>query len=413
MSIQERTRTPKRVVYVVSLFPCWSETFIVREIATLIASGVDVMIVSLKPPSEKMVQPDAEALLPRALHPLSAGKASIAWLGALFGHFGTLAGCSATIVRRLWREPRAMLKSLATLARAVEHLDRLRAFDPDIVHAHWGTYPSTAVWALAQMLKKPFGFTCHAHDIFIDNQLLKEKIEGAAVPVTISNYNVDWLARHATPAARTRLHVVHCGVDLGALPYRREGREAGLIVAVGRLDPIKGFDVMLGALATLKKAGRTFRCRIIGEGPQRAELEAMISRDGLGANVELLGARPQAEVRAALYAAHLFALPSVVAADGNRDGIPVALMEAMAAGTPAVSTFVSGIPELIDPDVSGLLVPPGNVEALAAALARLLDDGALCDALAAEARRKVEREFDAEREAKKLLVLIEGALDAA
>jgi colanic acid/amylovoran biosynthesis glycosyltransferase len=403
----------KRAVYVVSLFPCWSETFIVREITTLIASGVDVMIVSLKSPSETMVQPDAEALLPRAVHPLPAGKALFAWLGAAFAHFGTLASCSAAIVARLWREPQAMAKSLVTLARATEQLGRIRKFDPDILHAHWGTYPSTAAWALAKMLKKPFGFTCHAHDIFIDDQLLKEKIEGAAVPVTISNYNVDWLTRHATPAARERLNVVHCGVDLGALPFRRDGREQGLIVAVGRLDPIKGFDVLIGALAELKKAGRAFRCRVIGEGPQRAELETMISRDGLGANVELVGARPQAEVRAALYAAHVFALPSVVAPDGNRDGIPVALMEAMAAGTPSISTFVSGIPELIEPDRSGLLVPPGHVAALANAIARLLDDAALCDALAAEARRKVEREFDAEREAKKLLVLMEGALDGA
>ena len=109
----------------------------------------------------------------------------------------------------------------------------------------------------------------------------------------------------------------------------------------------------------------------------------------------------------------MFALPSVVAPDGNRDGIPVALMEAMAAGTPSVSTFVSGIPELIEPDRSGLLVPPGNVAALANALARLLDDPALCDALATEARRKVEREFDAGREAKKLLALFEGSLDGA
>jgi len=403
----------KRVVYVVSLFPCWSETFIVREITTLIASGVDVMIVSLKPPSEKMVQPDAEALMPRAVHPLPAGKAVLAWTGAAFAHFGTLARASGAIVARLWREPKAMLKSLVTLARATEQLGRIRAFDPDIIHAHWGTYPSTAAWALAKMLRKPFGFTCHAHDIFIDDQLLKEKIEGAAVPVTISNYNVDWLTRHTTPVARERLNVVHCGVDLGALPFRRDGREQGLIVAVGRLDPIKGFDVLMGALAELKKAGRAFRCRVIGEGPQRAALEAMISREGLGASVELVGARPQAEVRAALYAAHVFALPSVVAPDGNRDGIPVALMEAMAAGTPSVSTFVSGIPELIEPDVSGLLVPPGNVAALANALARLLDDAALCDALAAEARRKVEREFDAEREAKKLLALFEGALDGA
>ncbi|MBS0582361.1 MAG: glycosyltransferase [Proteobacteria bacterium] len=404
---------PARIVYVVSLFPCWSETFIVREIATLIESGVDVVIVSLKPPSETMVQPEAAALLPRVLHPLPAARAPRAWLRALAAHPLALARAGATVVRRLWRQPRVMFKSLATLARGVEHLDRLRAFDADFVHAHWGTYPSTAAWLLADLLGKPFGFTCHAHDIFVDDQLLKEKIEGAALPVTISRYNIDWLAARVTSRARERLRVVHCGVDLGALPWRREGREAGLIVAVGRLDPIKGFDVLIEALALLQRSGRAFRCRIIGEGPQRAGLEAAIARHQLGDRVELAGARPQADVRAALYAAQVFALPSVVAADGNRDGIPVALMEAMAAGAPSVSTTVSGIPELIEHGQSGLLVAAGDARALADALARVLDDHALADTLASTARARIERDFDASREAHKLLALFGGAVDAA
>ncbi|WP_395641341.1 glycosyltransferase [Rudaea sp.] len=404
---------PARVVYVVSLFPCWSETFIVREIATLVEAGVDVLIVSLKPPSETMVQPEAAALLPRVLHPLSASRAPCAWLRALAAHPLALARAGATVMRRLWRQPRVMLKSLATLARGVEHLDRLRAFDADFLHAHWGTYPSTAAWLLAGLLGKPFGFTCHAHDIFVDDQLLREKIEGAALPVTISRYNIDWLADRVTPRARERLRVVHCGVDLGALPWRREGREGGLIVAVGRLDPIKGFDVLIEALALLKQRGRAFRCRIIGEGPQRAELEAAIARHQIGDRVELTGARPQADVRAALYAAQVFALPSVVAADGNRDGIPVALMEAMAAGAPSVSTAVSGIPELIEHEHSGLLAAPGDARALAETLARLLDDHALADRLAIAARMRIERDFDAGCEARKLLALFNGAVDAA
>ena len=404
---------PRRIVYVVSLFPCWSETFIVREIASLIAAGVDVLIVSLKPPSETMVQPDAAALLPRVLHPLPTGRALLMRLGAAFAYPRLLARCAATIVRRLWRQPLVLGKSLVTLARAMEHVDRIREFDPEILHAHWGTYPSTAAWMLSQALDKPFGFTCHAHDIFIDNQLLKEKIENAAVPVTISHYNVDWLTREVTPRARERLSVVHCGVDLDALPWRRDSRERGLIIGVGRLDPIKGFDVLIDALAALRQAGRTFRCRIIGEGPQRTELEAKIARADLEGYVDLVGARPQAEVRSALYSASIFALPSVIAPDGNRDGIPVALMEAMAAGAPSVSTYVSGIPELIEDDTSGLLVPPGDAAALARALSRLLDDEGVCERLAISARGKIEREFDANREARKLLALFSGALDAA
>lgn len=403
------TARPRRILYVVSLFPCWSETFIVRELTTLIASGADVQILSLKAPYEKLVQPDAERLLPRAHHPLPPHEAPLARLRALVAHPLALASTVATIVRRLGRQPVEVAKTLEALARGVEQLDWIKEFDPDIIHAHWATYPSTVAWALARILGKPFGFTCHAHDIFVNDHLLKEKIEAAEVAVTISRFNVEWLAERATPRARERLRVVHCGVDLPTIPFRSDGREPGLIMAVGRLDPIKGFDVLIDALGELAQQGRRVRCRIIGEGPLEQPMRAAIARYGLTDSVELTGALPQAEVRKSLYAASIFALPSVVTPTGDRDGIPVSLMEAMAAGTPSVSTRVSGIPELIDHEREGLLVPERDPKALAAALARLLDDPALGARLAVAARAKVEREFDAAVEARKVLQLFADA----
>jgi glycosyltransferase involved in cell wall biosynthesis len=396
---------PRRLLYVVSLFPCWSETFIVREIATLIAAGADVQILSLKAPREKLVQPDAERLLPRVRHPMAAWPAALARLHALAASPLVLSSTVLHVVRRLRQRPVDLAKSLEALARGVEHLEWIRSFDPDIIHAHWGTFPSTVAWALARLLNKPFGFTCHAHDIFVNDQLLKEKIEGAAVAVTISRFNVTWLAERITPLARERLHVIHCGVDLTTVPFRDEGRQAGTIVSVGRLDAIKGFDVLIDAVGELARQGRRVRCQIIGEGPREAELRARIAQGGLGELVELAGARPQAEVRAALYSAAIFALPSVVTPSGDRDGIPVSLMEAMAAGTPSVSTTVSGIPELVEHESEGLLVPEGDASALAGALARLLDDPLLGRRMAVAARAKVEREFDATHEARKLLQL--------
>lgn len=394
---------PRRLLYVVSLFPCWSETFIVREIATHIAAGVDVQILSLKAPHEKLVQPDAQRLLPRVRHPLASPAAALARLKAFAGNPRVLSETVLLIARRLRHRPVDLAKSLEALARGVEHLEWIRGFDPDIIHAHWGTFPSTVAWALARLLNKPFGFTCHAHDIFVNDHLLKEKIETAAVPVTISQFNVAWLADRVTPRARDRLHVVHCGVDLPALPFVEGGRKPGTIVTVGRLDGIKGFEVLIDAIAELARQSRSVHCQIIGEGPLKADLQARIARHNLQDMVQLVGARPQAEVRAALYAASIFALPSVVVPSGDRDGIPVSLMEAMAAGTPSVSTRVSGIPELIEHEKEGLLVGEQDAFALAAALARLLDDPALGQRLAVAARAKVEREFDATSEARKLL----------
>lgn len=396
---------PRRILYIVSLFPCWSETFIVRELTTLIASGADVQILSLKAPYEKLVQPDAERLMSRVRHPLPSTQAAIARARAFAAHPMALAAILTQLTKRLARKPVELAKSLEALARGLEHLDWIRELDPDIIHAHWATYPSTVAWALSRVLDKPFGFTCHAHDIFVNDHLLKEKIESAKVAITISRYNVAYLTEHATPLARDRLKVVHCGVDLAALPFRGDGREPGLIMTVGRLDAIKGFDVLIDALGELKRAGRTLRCRIIGEGPLEPEMRAQIARHGLGDSVELTGALPQAEVRKSLYAASIFALPSVVTNTGDRDGIPVSLMEAMAAGTPSVSTRVSGIPELIDDGAEGLLVPERDAPALARALAKLLDDPALGPRLAVAARKKVELEFDAAREARKVLDL--------
>jgi colanic acid/amylovoran biosynthesis glycosyltransferase len=393
----------------VSLFPCWSETFIVREIAALLAAGADVRILSLKAPAERLVHPEAQQLLPRVRHPLSPGPAARRRAAALLAHPLALSSLALALTRALARRPVELAKSLEAVARAVEQLDWVREFDPDVIHAHWATYPSTAALALGRLVGKPFGFTCHAHDIFLHDHLLREKIESAAVPVTISRYNAAWLAERVTARAGDRLRVVHCGVDLSNLPFRDSGREEDLIVTVGRLDPIKGFDILVDALGELNRRGRRFRCQIIGEGPLRRPLQTAIDRQGLSMLVELVGARPQAEVRTALYRATIFALPSQIAPSGDRDGIPVSLMEAMAAGAPVVSTPVSGIPELIEDERQGLLVPPQDPRQLAGALGRLLDDIALRRRLAVAARVKIEREFDAVDEAAKLLELFAHA----
>lgn len=401
-----------RVLYVVSLFPCWSETFIVREIKGLLAGGADVRILSLKPPSEKLVQADAEALLDRVRHPYPPAEAAVHRVKNFAKHSYAITRASGRIAARLAHQPKEVAKSLEAVGRGVEQLEWIKEFDPDVIHAHWGTYPSTVAWALSRILEKPFGFTCHAHDIFVNDHLLKEKIESARVGVTISQFNVDYLAEKVTPRARERLKIVHCGVELGATPYKREGRARSLIVAVGRLDPIKGFDVLIDALGMLKRDGKEFHLRLIGQGPLEGMLKESVARQGLGANVDFVGALPQAEVRAALYEAAFFTLPSVVTPTGDRDGIPVSLMEAMAAGTPVVSTRVSGIPELVIDGETGLVVNERDPRALATAMGRLLDAAegeALGERLAKAARAKVEAEFDASKEAEKMRKLFSDA----
>jgi glycosyltransferase involved in cell wall biosynthesis len=392
----------QRVVYVVSLFPCWSETFIVREIAALIESGVDVRVLSLKPASENLVHDDAAALLDRVRHPQSLFAAGAALLRTTATRPWVLAGILARVVADSWRSPRVLGKSLAALLRGLEHVAWLRTFDPNLIHAHWATYPSTVAWALGRLLDKPFGFTCHAHDIFTERQLLARKIDEAALAVTISHYNVDWLREHVAGDDAQRLKVVHCGVDMAHAPWQPDGREGNRILAVGRLDPIKGFDTLVAALALLRERGVAAYCRLVGSGPLESALREQARRQGVADRIEFAGAQPQDVVRRWMREATLFALPSQVAEDGNRDGIPVALMEAMASGCTPVSTRVSGIPELIEDGVGGVLVDAGNVDALADALQRLLGDAALRRHLAVGARERVEHQFDARIEAARL-----------
>jgi colanic acid/amylovoran biosynthesis glycosyltransferase len=403
-----------RVVYVVSLFPCWSETFIVRELRALLRRGVDVQILSLRYPCEALVQGDARALQGRVHYPPSGWRAVSRVVRALRAAPRRQA---RVIARRLFAfagSPVALAKTLVAGWRSLALAETVRGFAPDHIHAHWATYPTTAALLLSEILDVPFSFTCHAHDIYLEEPLLPEKLRASRFAVTISEFNRALLSERAGPAASARIEVIRCGVPLEQFPYRPEGREPGTLLAVGRLDPIKGFAHLLEACAILRDRGRDIRCDIIGDGPLRHDLEARVDRLRLRDRVRLRGALPQEELRRFLYRASAFVLPSVVTPEGNRDGIPVALMEAMAAGLPVVSTGVSGIPEIVESGENGLLVPPGEPAPLADALASLLDDPARRVRFAARGRETVERRFDVEQEAERLLAcFVREAIPAA
>ncbi len=397
-----------RVLYVVSLFPCWSETFIVRELHALRQADLDFRIASLKPHQEPLVHPFAETLLDWVIYPS-------AWLLVLWHALVMMArrplrnlGWFARLTAGLWRHPDHLLKSYSTVVLALDFAHRLARNPPERIHAHWATYPSTAAMVMADNLDIPFGFTCHAHDIFLQDHLLKLKIGRADLPVTISDFNVAFLEKRLGTLPQ-QPKIVHCGVDIDEFAFQRGERRPNAIVTVGRLDEIKGFDYLIRACAKLRDKGIDITCDIIGEGEQRSMLERLIADLGLDDHVRLLGVMSQDEVRRHIQEAEVFALPSIPDRNGNMDGIPVALMEAMALGTPAISTRVSGIPELIEHQETGWMCEPKDVDGLAFGLEALLDDADLRDRLAAAARRHIEDDFDCRKEAGKLLQLFEAA----
>lgn len=391
-----------RILYVVSLFPCWSETFIVREMHALIERGADIAILSLKPATEKIVQDRAAALLDRTRHPRGAVASILAFLGLALRRPLTTSRFVATLCAGLWRQPVVLFKTLSAICRAAGQYDWMREFNPDLIHAPWATYPASVAWFLGRVLDKPFSFTSRAHDIFVEDHMMSAKLAQADLAVTITRNNVRHMARWMREPGAVLVQVMHSALDLGETVFSRDGRQPHRLLSVGRLDAIKGFDVLLPALAILRDRGVPFESMVIGEGEERASLEALRQELGLADRVTFVGARPQTEVREAMAESTLMVMPCVVTPEGNADGIPNVLTEAMAAGLPVISTRVSGIPELIDDRVSGRLVDQRDPVALADAIAALLADPAARDAYAKAGRAKVEREFDVRIEAGRL-----------
>jgi len=259
------------------------------------------------------------------------------------------------------------------------------------LHAQFAAWDATAARVAGALTGVPFSFEVHnPYTLVVGRGALAAKVRAADVVTAISAATRRRVV-DLVPDAAGRVRVVRCGVDVAHPPAAGPGTPRFDVVAVGSLVPRKGHDVFVRALARVA-ASRPVRAAIVGEGPERARLEALVA--ATGAPVTLLGARSEAEAGALAAAARVAALACVVAPDGDEDGVPVALMEAMAAGVPVVSTAVGGVPELLDEGRAGLLVAAGDAAGLASAVGRLLDDPALADRVGAAGRAAVVARHD-------------------
>jgi glycosyltransferase involved in cell wall biosynthesis len=275
------------------------------------------------------------------------------------------------------------------------------------LHAHFAHSPA-AVAYLASVAGGPsFSFTAHAKDLYTTlPRNIRIRARAARFVLTCTEANGRHLRELLENDVSVPVHVVHHGTDLERFSPARRRPEPGLIVSVGRLVPKKGFSVLVDAMGNAAGGGLDFRCEVYGGGPMRAELEARVHRLGLEKRLSFHGARPLDDIVAAYTRAMVFVLAPAVLDNGDRDGIPNVLVEAMAAGVPVVSTRVSGIPELIDDGENGLLVEPSDANALAAAIRRVLENPRLAARLASAGRRKVEREFDVVANSRRIAELL-------
>jgi glycosyltransferase involved in cell wall biosynthesis len=423
-----------KVAYVMNGFPRLSETFITHEIHQLERLGLRLRLFSVKREDEALVHPVVATIrapltyLPKAT---SLSGATLAqWLMANLPSFGrahlrVLArhpwrwlGVAGSALALAWRHRgrdeagRLRLRKIfiKEFLQAGEIADQvMRASDVGHLHGHFCHGVATITWFASRMTGIGFSFTAHAKDIYQaelnPGRLLERKLGAARFVATCTCANAHVLrARHERP---DEVHPIYHGLDTDWFaPAPRQGvapAVAGddappLILAVGRLVEKKGFDHLVQACARLRDAGVSFRCVIVGEtGSAHAAIQALIEQRRLAAHVQLRSAVAQDELRRIYAQARVFALPCQIMEDGDRDGFPNVLAEAMAMGVPVVSTRISGIPELIDDGVHGLLVEPRDVNALASALQRVVEDDALHTLLSALGRQRICERFDSRR----------------
>lgn len=415
-----------RVIYMLLHFPYLTETFVAEEIRALRAQGIDVEIVSLLAAGKGPQQQVSQSLQPYChyappLHAWQLWWAQLAFQRLAPRRYWSLfltlfIGVSAT-----W-SPVLIAKRLLIFLKAVAVAYNLRQRKVALLHAHFAWLPGAAAWICAELLDRPFTVTTHAYDLYASTDLLALVANKAAHVVTISDYNRTYLIKHGI-CPPSKVSVIHCGIDLTRLslpavgePMSREtewqGEQTLRIISVGSLNEKKGHHYLIEACKQLKAQGLQFNCTIVGSGVKEAALLHLVERLGLQHEVKLLGALPNHEVMQLYTNYDIFVLAAAIAPNGDRDGIPVVMIEAGAHGLPIVSTEVSGIPELVQPNVTGLLVPPQDVTALADAIRRLAEEPLLRKELGRNVQALIAAEFDSFKNTQKLLNLFRHVTDA-
>lgn len=393
------------IAYVAGTFPARSETFVYREVRGLRALGWDVRTVSLNEPRERGLNDFAD-LETGTIYVYGSGRG--ATISAAFAEMlthpirstGTMLRAIGDAIQpgeRMSAGARAKLVGQAFAALGVAK--RLRRANVQHLHCHFAHAATTVGMYAARQLGVPFSFTGHANDLFQRRALLAKKLERAAFVSCISEWHRE-LYRGIVPQRLDRYHVVRCGVDVASwtpkLDAGREisGEDAVRVLTVCRLVEKKGVDMLIRGLADFgRRTAHPWHLTVAGDGPERASLEALAAELNCAGSVSFLGAVDNERVRGLLSKADLFALPCREDHSGDRDGIPVVLMEAMACGVPVVSGDLPAIRELVRSGETGVLVDGTQPEQLAAEVDRMVGSPETREILARNAREHVSREF--------------------
>lgn len=413
-----------KVAYIVSRFPKITETFILYEILAIEKQGKQVEIYPLLRARNTATHPEGASVLqklverartqedrPVLMHPEAVPLVEranyhpfLSW-PILRAHFSYL-----------WRKPGAYLGTLWTLLRANfgsmnYFIGALGIFPKSLyfaklmeaegithVHAHFANHPAAAAFVIHSLTGIPYSFTAHGADLQVDQHMLCEKTAEADTVITISRYNKEFIVDKCGEQVRDKVDVIYCGVDTSVFQPRSINKFHASgplnILCIGTMYEVKGHMYLLEACRLLQERGIDFECNLVGDGPFQEVLKEQVAQSGLAENIHFRGQQTRAQIADWLQRADVLSVPSIPTTSGRREGIPVVLMEAMSSGVPVVASDISGIPELVENEVSGLLIPPRDPKAIADAMERLYDYPTLRQRLGQGGRDKVVHEFD-------------------
>jgi colanic acid/amylovoran biosynthesis glycosyltransferase len=392
----DRQAPAARVAYIVSGFPTLYETFVLYDMQVMEELGVAVDLYPLRRMYPKISHPEARRWEECAYFQpyLSLEILRAQWRAIRRdprGYFKLW----AEVLRGTWGSANYFLAAVAIFPKTVLFAEKMKRDGVAHVHAHFANHPAVAALIVHRLTGIPFSFTARGSDVLLDRHMLKQKVNAAEFALAVSSDLKRVMVSASGPCTREKIQVIRGGVDVERLFPKSNRRPAGAlrILCVARFEEVKGHTYLVESCRILRQRGVTFECRLIGEGPLAQSIEAQVKAAGLDSEMKFLGPRSYQEVIDELAAADVLVLPTAPTAAGDREGMPTVLQEAMACGLPVVSSLVEGIAELVDDDLTGILVLPKNSTALADALMRLEGDVSLRQRMGRAGREKIAKKF--------------------
>ncbi len=386
----------KNIAYLGPEIPAISATFIYNEIIGLEEKGINVFIYSVHYPEVMAEEPEAIKIFEKTQYLYKIPKYKFALFVVFelitnFRNYIKTAGKLLHDIRSIKLISSDSVKLIFQFFAGSVLAYELRKKEVQHLHVHFAHVPTQIGMYAAGLSGIPFTFTAHANDIFERGLLLKEKADRSKQVITISEYNKRFLVSKGI--SPEKICIVRCGIKANIKNSTKKSKKVPVIGSIGRLVEKKGMDVLIAACVLLKNDGIRFKLEIAGDGPLLQPLAALAEKLNISERVDFIGPLRHDRVFDWLKSLSVFALACKRDKNGDADGIPVVLMEAMAYDIPVLSTSITGVPELVEHEKTGLLSPPENAELLYKNLKRILSDKKLRNKLVAGARKRVEEEF--------------------